>query len=78
MKAPKLACWPTNAELVLAVVRPGDRCTNLRIRECTAIPPLALNGTLGHLCRTGKLVRSVDNGTVVYSRPAATEVPSHG
>jgi hypothetical protein len=60
---------PTNSQLVLAVVRPGDRCTNLRIRECTAIPPLALNGTLGHLCRSGKLERIEIDGVTHYQRP---------
>lgn len=69
MKTAQLQCWPTNSELVLAVVRPGDHCTNLRIRECTGIPPLAVNGTLGHLCRMGKLERSIHAGQVVYSRP---------
>ncbi len=63
---------PTNSQLVLAVVRKGDRCTNMRIRECTAIPPLALNGTLGHLCRAGKLERVEIDGAVYYQRPAVT------
>jgi len=63
---------PTNSQMVLAVVRIGDQCTNVRIRECTAIPPLALNGTLGHLCRTGKLERIEIDGVVRYQRPKVT------
>lgn len=56
----------------MAVVRAGDSCTNLRIRECTGIPPLALNGTLGHLCRSNKLERVTVDGVVQYRRPLTT------
>lgn len=64
-----LPLHPTNAQMVLAVVRPGALCTNLRIRECTQIPPLALNGTLGHLCRKKLLQRVTVGGVVHYQRP---------
>lgn len=72
-KPPRLDYWPTNAELVMAVLRPGSWSDSAGIAAVTAIPPSQLNGTLGHLCRTGKLERfrlSSGKRPWLYRRPA--------